>query len=139
MKTTHTFARPKAEDRYYYDFGPHRYDKDWAQIDTSQDAWYFGQWAQPFQRTIVCYAEGDLTTIECESDEEFVNELNRISEYYLEQNCWRGIDTVNDRMTERFIAAGARHLLYPTAIDRMTASPADKATPEGSTNTLGSV
>ena len=135
MKTTHSQAADGVEARYHYDFGPHKYDKDWAQIDTTQDAGYFGQWAQPFERKIVCYAEGDLTTTECDNDEEFVAELSRIAEYYLEQNCWRAIDTFNDRMTRRFLEAGARHLLYPTAIERLPADEPAGATPGAETGT----
>ena len=44
MKTTRAFA---PADRCVYDFGPCSTANDWAQIDTAQDASYFGTWANP--------------------------------------------------------------------------------------------
>jgi hypothetical protein len=34
-------------DRYVYDFVLCTYDKGWAQIDTRQDASYYGTWTNP--------------------------------------------------------------------------------------------
>ena len=34
-------------DRYKYDFDVCHFGKGWAQIDTSEDAYYYGQWANP--------------------------------------------------------------------------------------------
>ena len=44
MKITREFC---PGDRYVYDFGLCRYEKGWAQIDTAQDASFFGTWADP--------------------------------------------------------------------------------------------
>ena len=44
MKITREFC---PGDRYVYDFGLCTYEKGWAQVDTAQDASYFGTWANP--------------------------------------------------------------------------------------------
>ena len=62
-------------DRYAYDFGHCRFDKGWAQIDTTSDAHYYGNWANPHTRKIFIYAEGDETVIALDTDDEFVEEL----------------------------------------------------------------
>ena len=44
MKITREFG---PGDRYVYDFGLCSYENGWAQVDTAQDASYFGTWANP--------------------------------------------------------------------------------------------
>ncbi len=75
MKITRQFA---PADRYLYDFGPCSYANGFAQIDTAQDAAYFGTWANPITLVIFTYCEGDTTHQQCDSIEEFVAELRRI-------------------------------------------------------------
>ena len=43
MKITREFC---PGDRYVYDFGLCNHEKGWAQVDTAQDASYFGKWAK---------------------------------------------------------------------------------------------
>jgi hypothetical protein len=50
----------------------------WAQIDTGQDASWFGTWASPGERTILNFAEVDVTRTFCETDEEFAAALREI-------------------------------------------------------------
>ena len=73
MKTIRDF-RPLS-DRYSFDFGPCSYANGFVQIDTKQDAPWFGAWAAPASRTIVNFSEGDVTTTVCETDAEFVAQL----------------------------------------------------------------
>ena len=68
MKITRDF-RPLS-DRYSFDCGPCSYANGFAQIDTRQDASYYGTWTSVASRTIVNFCEGDVTTTVCESDEE---------------------------------------------------------------------
>lgn len=75
MKTTREFA---AGDRYRYDFGLCSYANGWAQIDTAQDASYFGTWANPTKLMIFSYCEGDTTLQEAETPEEFAAALRAI-------------------------------------------------------------
>ena len=75
MKITREFA---PADRYLYDFGLCSYANGWAQVDTAQDASYFGTWANPTQLLIFNYCEGDTTLKKAESPEDFVTELREI-------------------------------------------------------------
>ena len=79
MKTTRDF-RPLS-DRYSFDFGPCSSANGFAQIDTKQDASYFGYWGSPGARTIVNFAEGDLTTTVCETDAEFADKLRELAKW----------------------------------------------------------
>jgi hypothetical protein len=65
-------------DRYTYDFGLCSITNGWAQIDTSQDASYYGQWISPTKRAILCYCEGDVILTKCESDAELVEEMHKM-------------------------------------------------------------
>ena len=55
MKITRDF-RPLS-DRYSFDCGPCSYANGFAQIDTKQDAPWYGGWSSPTQRTIVNFCE----------------------------------------------------------------------------------
>lgn len=79
-------------DRYRYDFERCRYRDGWAQIDTRQDASYFGTWANPLTLELQSYCEGDTTRTKCESEEDFKAELLKTIEWNKEQGYWIGID-----------------------------------------------
>ncbi|MDP3960286.1 MAG: hypothetical protein Q8Q26_09575, partial [Pseudorhodobacter sp.] len=49
-----------------------------AQVDTAQDASYFGTWANPTRLMIFSYCEGDTILKEAASPEEFAAELREI-------------------------------------------------------------
>jgi len=72
-------------DRYLYDFKVLTISKGWAQLDTRQDAGYFGQWINPTRREIFCYCEGDTILTRCDTDAELVAELERIETWNREQ------------------------------------------------------
>ncbi len=61
-----------AGDRYRFDSGACAMSKGFAQLDTQQDASYYGNWANPFERRIVTFAEGDVSIRTFETEEEFV-------------------------------------------------------------------
>ena len=75
MKITREFC---SGDCYIYDFGLCSYEKGWAQVDTAQDASYFGTWANPTRLMIFSYCEGDTTSEDAASPEEFATELREI-------------------------------------------------------------
>lgn len=58
--------------RYFYDCNLPRH---YAQLLTSEDASYYGNWASPINRRLISYAEGDIVTTCCTSDQEFKEEL----------------------------------------------------------------
>lgn len=49
--------------------------RGWAQVDTRQDAPYFGLWTNPFSFKILTYCEGDITEETYATDEEYREEL----------------------------------------------------------------
>ena len=82
--------------RYAFDFGLCTPRDGWAQVDTRQDAWYFGTWTNPRLRQIVSYCEGDIT-VECADDDaEYVEALRALHRWNVEAGHWKGIDTMCD-------------------------------------------
>lgn len=81
-------------DRYKYDFGLCSIKNGWAQIDTRQDASYFGQWVNPAKRQVFCYCEGDISLVRLDTDAELVAELALIRDFHNEDHGgFLGIDS----------------------------------------------
>jgi len=72
-------------DRYRYNFDLCSFARGWAQIDSAQDASWFGTWASPAERTILNFAEGDVTRTVCEADEKFAAALREIDRWNRDQ------------------------------------------------------
>jgi len=72
-------------DRYRYDFGPCSCKNGWAQVDTDQDASYYGIWAHPADLKVFSYVEGDTALFESESQDEFVEHLRAIASFEISQ------------------------------------------------------
>jgi len=101
-------------DRYAYDFGKCSYKNGFAQVDTSQDASYYGTWANPETLIIVSYCEGDVTIKTADTVEEFVEELKAIKKWN-DDNGYRflGIDPgCGKALKARFQAIGLGELLH---------------------------
>ena len=126
IKTTRSFVSGSVENRYHYDWRECRSGR-WAQVDTGQDAPWFGQWANPFTREILCYAEGDESRTACGTDAEFTAELERIAAFHRENDEWKGIDPWNAQLYTRFAEAGARELVHESCRQRFEGAPAAKA------------
>ena len=71
-------------DRYSFDCGPCSSANGFAQIDTRQDASYYGTWCSPASLTIVNFCEGDVTTTVCETDAEFAGQLRELARWNAE-------------------------------------------------------
>lgn len=101
-------------DRYVYDFGACSISKGWAQIDTSQDASYFGQWINPEKRQIVCYCEGDVILTKCDTDEDLRAEIVKMKQWNDEQgHRFMGIDPgFSDKLKTSLTAAGLNEYLH---------------------------
>lgn len=67
-----------ADTRYIFD---NRLPSDYAQLDTSEDASWYGNWASAQRRTLVSYAEGDCCITKCDTDIEFLQEFNSFLEF----------------------------------------------------------
>ena len=100
--------------RYRFDSGPCSYEKGYAQVDTSQNASYFGTWCSPSERKIVCYCEGDVTIQVAETDEEFVSALRKLETWNNERG-WgpMKIDALaTPQIADRFVALGLADLIH---------------------------
>jgi len=101
--------------RYMFDFGECRAKNGWAQIDTSQDASYYGNWTNPFKLTVISYAEGDIAIITCDTIEEYIQEIRDIESWNLkyDPDFKFGIDGMcNEQLINRFNDLGLSDLLH---------------------------
>ena len=107
--TTREFA---SADRYRYDFGLCSYENGFSQVDTRQDAWYYGTWANPYKFIIFNYCEGDCYTTVCEDDTDFAAEMRETHRWNVENGHWIGIDAGLDAANkQRWIDLGLGDLL----------------------------
>lgn len=106
MKTVQRSFAPSS--RYQYDFGACTPDRGWAQLDTGQDASYYGTWINPTSRKILVYCEGDVILTSVDTDAELAGEVDSIRRWNLEQgHRFMGIDPgFNDGLRGATIAAG---------------------------------
>lgn len=116
MITTKRLFEPS--DRYQFDFRLCTYAKGWAQLDTSQDASYFGTWINPTERKIANYCEGDVTIQTAETDEEVVSLVAEIKAWNVQQgHRFIGIDPgLGEEMQGRLVAAGLGEFLSGVAV-----------------------
>ncbi len=112
MKTTHNHV--ENSERYAFDFEICTTQKGWAQLDTSQDACYFGNWASPSSLKIVSYCEGDITIQTAENKEEFVEEILTMKKWNNENgHKFLGIDPgFNKKLESDFVSIGLEQLLH---------------------------
>ena len=112
MQITRDF-RPFS-DRYAFDTGPCSYANGFAQIDTKQDASYYGSWCSLSARTIVCFCEGDVTTTVCETDDEFIAQIREMARWNDEaEHGPMKIDAVfHNEMRQAFEQLGLADLLH---------------------------
>ena len=111
MKTKRSFD-PEGT-RYAFDFGLCKASEGWAQVDTRQDAWYFGMWTNPATRQIVSYCEGDISVEESETDEEYVQALRAMHQWNVDGGYWKGIDTMmNPSIKAAFERLGVEDLFH---------------------------
>ena len=100
-------------DRYKFDCGLPRH---FAQVDTSEDASYYGNWASAEALTLISYAEGDVTTTVCTTKEEFVGELNKFQEFCNRVGyAFKGIDPGwihTDQILQPWRDCGLAHLIH---------------------------
>ena len=97
-------------DRYAFDNNL----KGFAQIDTEQDASYFGTWANPATLEVISFTEGDVCSKQAETSEEFVNEIREIQKWNKKMGYRKiGIDTGwTDKLDQPFKNLGLGDLLH---------------------------
>lgn len=101
-------------ERYHFDWGECSHHLGYAQVDTCQDAPYFGIWTNPTNLTTVSYMEGDVIREIAESVEEYVEHI-RETKVSMEKFGRRfiGIDPMLNSETEnRFKEIGLGDLLH---------------------------
>ena len=87
--------------------------KGWAQVDTKQDASYFGTWCNPTTFELMSYCEGDVTHTQCDNEAEFTAEVRELADWNKERGYWMGIDAgLGSDMRACFIQLGLEDLLH---------------------------
>ena len=111
MKTTRSFV---STERYEFDFKHCTTGKGFAQVDTSQDAPYFGIWANPFTLRVVTYCEGDITIQDAANETEFIQEIQAIRTWNHENgHKFIGIDPgFNESLKSKFNEIGLSEMLH---------------------------
>lgn len=78
--------------RYKYDTDLCPASKGWAQVDTRQDASYYGTWVNPLTFEMMNYCEGDVAHTKCTDEADFIKALQECIDWNSERECWLGID-----------------------------------------------
>lgn len=106
-------------NRYKYDSGLCSFANGFAQLDTGQDASYFGIWANPKHLTVVTYCEGDVTIAKTADPREFADHIREAKAFYDRAGYGlSGIDpgwpgTINgDLLKRQFEVLGLGDLLH---------------------------
>ena len=101
-------------ERYHFDFGECSAALGYAQVDTSQDAPYFGIWTNPTTLTTVSYMEGDVYRDTAESVEEYVDYIRKMkSDYDAMGRPIKGIDPMlNSEISNRLIEIGLGDFIH---------------------------
>ena len=100
-------------DRYKYDFRLCTSSNGWAQLDTRQDASYFGNWINPLTLKLQSYCEGDITLTECTDDADFIATVRECIRWHTEHGYFIGIDGMCDeRIIEAFTRMGLSEFLH---------------------------
>jgi len=87
----------KRETFFEDDISRYNFDaKGYAQLDTTEDAWYYGNWVDFKNFRIIRYAEGDVSIETCENKEEFKELLKKVVEYSKFDESFKGLDLMCD-------------------------------------------
>ena len=94
-------------DRYVFDFKLCTAEKGWAQLDTDQDAPYYGQWVNPLKLEYVSHVEGDQTHIQYADEAEFTAGIRETLKWHQEHGYNPKIDGMcRDEIIEAFKRMG---------------------------------
>lgn len=101
-------------NRYHFDFGECSANNGFAQVDTTQDASYFGIWTNPYDFITVSYIEGDINRDTASNAEEYIAFLRKLHAAYEKMETpIRGIDPMlNYDLRDRFVELGLTDLLH---------------------------
>jgi hypothetical protein len=82
MTITTTRSSDPMGDRYKFDFKLCTPENGWAQLDSRQDASYYGNWVNPIKLELMSYCEGDTTLIQCDTADEFKTVLRETIDWH---------------------------------------------------------
>lgn len=100
-------------DRYKYDFRQCKLTDGWAQLDTRQDASYYGNWINPLTLKLASYCEGDVTMTECTDEADFVATVRECVSWHQERSYFIGIDAgCSEPLIEAFKRLGLDEYLH---------------------------
>ena len=113
MTVTITRGTDHDGNRYDYDSALPR---DFAQLDTSEDASWYGNWASAKRLKLFSYCEGDTTLTVCETVEEFRQQLEEFQAFCARIGYeFRGIDpgwVHTEEILQPWRDAGLSHLIH---------------------------
>jgi hypothetical protein len=100
-------------DRYKFDFRKCKPIDGWAQLDTKQDASYYGNWVNPLTLELASYCEGDVTHTKCADEGEFIHVLAECLAWHKEREYFIGIDGMcNDAIKTSLTRLGFEDALH---------------------------
>jgi len=93
------------KQEYFVESG-NRYHFDWklkgySQVDTNQDAWYYGHWANPFKFRLIGYVEGDVSIQTAPNKEEFIDLMRSTAKWFKDNDDELKIDCLLNEKTEQ--------------------------------------
>jgi hypothetical protein len=100
-------------DRYTFDFEVCTSAKGWAQLDTRQDASYYGNWVNPTTFETMSYCEGDIIYTQYENEAEFIAGLTETLNWHSERDYGPKIDGMcNDEIIAALTRLGFAEYLH---------------------------
>jgi hypothetical protein len=100
-------------DRYKYDFRLCKARDGWAQLDSRQDASYYGQWVNPLTLKLMSYCEGDTCLTECTDEDDFISALRECIRWNQDAGYFIGIDGMCElSIIDAFTRIGFAEFLY---------------------------
>ena len=108
-------------NRYQFDFNLCSIANGYAQLDTTQDASYFGTWINPFIFRIINFCEGDVTIFNMKDSKELKKELENLEKWnYYNGHSFKGIDPgFNEKLLKRFIELDLTEYLHSEYRDKI--------------------
>lgn len=102
-------------DRYWYDFKVCPAERGWAQVDTSQDASYYGMWINPGKLKLFEFCEGDITSWQCDTAPELVQLMAETRDSLTRNgHRFKGIDPgFNLQLESQLVSAGLTDYFWP--------------------------
>ena len=93
-------------DRYVFDFNECTPGSGWQQLDTAEDASYFGVWLHPERLETLSFIEGDVIRVFCADSASYNAEVEALCESYQAAPAFLTIDLEEGLTTEHYVDRG---------------------------------